>query len=302
MSDFLDRVRDTVMFAVAVAVAMAVLVTVVALVLGTTGHDWYAAGKFTLAEAMIAVGFDDLELIEYRTGDDATRSVTRYSLMLGGGAWWARRCILSMIADRAMLGACTGLAIAVLWLGARGTARLLRRGRVAEVQPPPGPYRPPEAWGAGGRIAGYLRPGGGRARIGLLVVSADEFESLIEHDGTIEFVGSTAARTAQAGAGPAGRSGPDRAALPTARAPALPPAGCTSRATTSTVPCASAQWAPMRKLLAVAAAGCLSTATRGSQSSDTTSGDTTHVVPEAQTTASKPVLGACSTIFSAAST
>ena len=35
---------------------MAVLVAVIAL--GTTGHDWYAAWKLTLVEAMLTVGFD----------------------------------------------------------------------------------------------------------------------------------------------------------------------------------------------------------------------------------------------------
>ena len=38
------------------AAGMAVLVAGIALALGTTGHDWYAAWKLTLVEAMLSVG------------------------------------------------------------------------------------------------------------------------------------------------------------------------------------------------------------------------------------------------------
>ena len=46
---------------------MAVLVAGLALALGTTGHDWYAAWKFTLVEAMLTAGFSDYGVVEYRT-------------------------------------------------------------------------------------------------------------------------------------------------------------------------------------------------------------------------------------------
>ena len=49
------------------AAGMAVLVAGIALALGTTGHDWYAAWKFTLVEAMLTVGFSDYGVVEYRT-------------------------------------------------------------------------------------------------------------------------------------------------------------------------------------------------------------------------------------------
>ena len=87
------------------------------------------------------------------------------------------------------------------------------------------PYRHPATWDAAGRIAGWLRPGGGRARIGLVVVSAAELEALIEQDSTIELNGpGPAAGIGRDGGRPVRRSGPDVTALPTERAPALLPA------------------------------------------------------------------------------
>ena len=53
------------------AAGMAVLVAGIALALGTTGHDWYAAWKLTLVEAMLGVGFSDYGLVDYRTADGA---------------------------------------------------------------------------------------------------------------------------------------------------------------------------------------------------------------------------------------
>ena len=47
--------------AAAGAVAVALLWPCVALVRGTTAHDWYAAVKLTVTEAMIAVGFNSFE-------------------------------------------------------------------------------------------------------------------------------------------------------------------------------------------------------------------------------------------------
>ena len=36
-------------------------------------------------------------------------------------AWWARRQIFSLAADRAVLGACTGLALFAIWMGGGGS-------------------------------------------------------------------------------------------------------------------------------------------------------------------------------------
>ena len=53
---------------------MAVLVAGLALALGTAGHDWYAAWKFTLVEAMLTAGFSDYGVVEYSAAFDQTIS------------------------------------------------------------------------------------------------------------------------------------------------------------------------------------------------------------------------------------
>ena len=94
--------------------------------------------------------------------------------------WQARGLIVSLIADRSVLGACTGLALAVLWLGARGAARPMGRfrGRASAVGPAPrefaGPAGRPEGWSDGDLIAELSR----RGRLGLLVAPAAGIESL----------------------------------------------------------------------------------------------------------------------------
>ena len=57
----------------------------IALALGTTGHDWYAAWKFALVEPMLGVGFDDCGLVEYRMAAGETMNVERYSLAYVNG-------------------------------------------------------------------------------------------------------------------------------------------------------------------------------------------------------------------------
>ena len=201
--------------------AMAVLVAAVALVLGATAHDWYATGKLTLVETLIAIGFDEFALTEYRTADGETLRLSRYRLTIGE-AWTVRARMLSVAADRAVLGACTGLAVAILWLWVRKTVRPPSRGRsnaAARSGEMRGPYRPFGSVGAGGLIAGRFPPGGGRPRVGPLVVSEAEFESLLERAGGIDLAGDV----------PPARSGLDGSAasleaLPAAAVPALPPA------------------------------------------------------------------------------
>ena len=69
MHDFLDRLPAALLMVVLCTAAMAVLVADIALALGTTAHDWYAAGKLTLAEALIGFGFDEFVPTEYHTAD-----------------------------------------------------------------------------------------------------------------------------------------------------------------------------------------------------------------------------------------
>ena len=53
MADFLEKARDALLVAALCTAAMAVLVTGIALALGTTGHDWYAAWKLTVIANMV---------------------------------------------------------------------------------------------------------------------------------------------------------------------------------------------------------------------------------------------------------
>ena len=51
------------------AVSMAILACAVALARDTTGHDWYAAAKITVADLTIGVGFDEDAPVEYRNAN-----------------------------------------------------------------------------------------------------------------------------------------------------------------------------------------------------------------------------------------
>ena len=199
MRDTFERLWRTLLAVAISTAAMAVLVTGIALALGATAHDWYAAGKVTLAEALIAVGFDEFALTEYRKADGETVRISRYRLTLGE-AWAVRAELLSMAADRAVLGACTGLVVAILclWVSrAIWPSPTVRAEAVHRPAATRGPYR--TAWPVG---AGPVRPAAGGERTGLLVVSEAEFDSLLRRAG---------------GVGPAGT-------VPAGRIQALPPA------------------------------------------------------------------------------
>lgn len=193
------------------AAGMAVLVAGIALALGTTVHDWYAAWKFTLVEAMLSVGFSDYGVVEYRTADGETISVKRYRFAyLMDEAWLARRQIFSLAADRAVLGACAGLALFALWLVVRMALRLrrLESGWGAVVEPAPrvrpgyaGRMHHPDEWTDGELIAALARRSG---RVGVLLVSPAEVERMA------------------AGGNAAGQPDTQRDSLPPARTPGLP--------------------------------------------------------------------------------
>ena len=93
---------------------MVILLPGLALVRDTTGHDWYAAGKLVLTEAMIAIGFDASVLTEYRAADGSVRQITRLRVCYMVEAWQARRHILSTLTNNALLGAAAGFAGAFL--------------------------------------------------------------------------------------------------------------------------------------------------------------------------------------------
>ena len=207
------------------AAGTAVLVAGIALALGTTGHDWYAAWKLTLVDAMLAFGFSDYGPVEYRTAAGETITVARYRLAYGMyEPWSARRQILSLAGDRAVLGACTGLALSAMWLAVLAAAHLRQRvgGRRAVVERAPrvrpgyaGRMRRPDDWSDDELIAALARRSG---RLGVLLVSTDEVERL-------------------AGGGDATRpSATLRDSLPPARTPALPPSERAEPADEAAVP------------------------------------------------------------------
>ena len=195
------------------AAGMAVLVAGIALALGTTGHDWYAAWKLTLAEAMLGVGFSDYGDVEYRTAAGETVSVERYRFAyVMYEAWSARRQIFSLAADRAVLGACTGLALFAMWMGVRAAVRLRRfaSGSGAVIEPAPrvrrgytGRIHRLDDWSDGELIAALTRRSG---RFGVLLVSSAEVE-----------------RLAEGGNNAAGQAAAPRESLPPARPPSLSP-------------------------------------------------------------------------------
>ena len=212
--------RRMLVFGLLGVAAMTVVVPGILLARGTTGHDWYSAGKLTLEEAILAMGFSKYTAVAYRREYGDTWNIMRAAFVDFGPPVRARQRILATIGDGVMLGG--GIGGTVFCLMLLGAAGHLRRGRtVASVEPVAYPYRHPAAWSPAGRIAGWLRSGGGRGRVGLVVmVSAADIEDLPEVDGFVEFAnfppdGGTGR------AGPAGRFVPRAGALAAWRAPAL---------------------------------------------------------------------------------
>ena len=219
------------------AAGMAVLVAGIALALGTTGHDWYAAWKFTMVEAMLTFGFSDYGVVEYRTAAGETITVERYRLAnVMHEAWWARRRIFALAGNRAVLGACTGLALFGMWVVARMALRLrrLESERGTAVEPAPrirpgyaGRMRRPDDWTDGELIAALARRSG---RLGVLLVSPDEVERLAGDGGNAN-----------------GEPATQRDSLPPARTPGLPPSENSEPAVGAAVPAKPALADPGRR-------------------------------------------------------
>ena len=149
--------------------AMTLAVPVILLARGTTGYDWYAARKLTVAEAMLAVGFGKYTTVAYRRADGDAWNIVRVAVAEFPSAVEARRRILAAIGHGVMLGAgFGGTVFCLMLLRAAGSGRRGRTGTALE--PVEYPHQYPPAVGPAGRIANWVRPGL-RARIALLVVS-----------------------------------------------------------------------------------------------------------------------------------
>ncbi len=105
------------------AVSMAILGGAVVLARDTSGHDWYAAAKVTVAGLLIAAGFGEDTPVEYRRANGTVETVSRYGLTVTLEARWAREDILAAAWNGATLGALSGSGGALLCLVLIGRRR-----------------------------------------------------------------------------------------------------------------------------------------------------------------------------------
>ena len=189
MIDF-GRLRRALMLGALGAAAMALLLPSLALLRYTDAHDWYAARKVTVAQALIAVGFDEHTTADYRLADGRTVTWLRDGVATYPRARESRRLILTVIGDNAVLGACAGFAVLFALTGllnlarwesagvsrapARGHSAGERRPGFVEDAPPYEPHVPaaavpapvpavPSAAPAGGSGKGVAGPSPGPA-------------------------------------------------------------------------------------------------------------------------------------------
>ena len=213
--------------------AMTLAVPAILLARGTTGHDWYAAGKLTAVEVALAVGFSEYAAVAYRRKHGDTWNIVRAAFVEFDPPVLARRRILSLTGDGVMLGAGVGGTVfCLMLLGAASDGRRDRTGTVLE--PVERVQRIPSAAGATGRIPGWIGPGL-RTRIALLVVSPAELERLLTQfddrprPGFIDLPEPDSAVRLESDGGLSGDDGADAArpvappeSLPLARASGLP--------------------------------------------------------------------------------
>ena len=170
------------------AVAVTLLWPCVALVRGTIAHDWYAAVKLTVTEAMIAVGFNSFEPTRYRAADGTSYPITRGGLVLYGEPIEARDRILYTAAVGALHGGFAGALCVVLfimlWRAVNGW-----QSRRAGWPAQPSGLGPPghvESWERSGIVEALPANNTGSARIALWVLSESQAARLIEALGTVE--------------------------------------------------------------------------------------------------------------------
>ena len=157
--------------------AMTLAVPGILLARGTTGHDWYAAGKLTAVEIALAVGFSEYTPVAYRWKEGDTMKISRAVFVDFRSPVRARQRILAEIGDGVLLGAGVGGTVfCLMLLGAAGHRRRDRTGTALE--PEAYPYRHPSTSSPAGRVAEWFRPGL-RARVALLAVSPAELERLL---------------------------------------------------------------------------------------------------------------------------
>ena len=118
-----DRYRRALVLGALGAAAMALLLPPLALLRYTDSHDWYAARKVSVAEALIAVGFDEHATTDYRLADGRTVTWLRDGVATYPPARESRRFILAVVGDNALLGACAGFVVLFALSGLLNLAR-----------------------------------------------------------------------------------------------------------------------------------------------------------------------------------
>ncbi len=120
---------------------MALLLPSLAAMRYTDAHDWYAARKVSVAEALMFVGFDERASTQYRLSDGRTVTWLRDGVATYPAALRSRSLILTVIGDNAALGACTGFVVLLAMSGLLNLARH-EPARVLAHRPPAAKRRP----------------------------------------------------------------------------------------------------------------------------------------------------------------
>ena len=118
-----ERLRRALVLGALGATLMALLLPPLAAWRYTDAHDWYAARKVSVAEALIAVGFDERATTEYRLADGRTVTWLRNGVASYPRARESRRFIFAVIGDNAVLGACAGFVVLFALSGLLNLAR-----------------------------------------------------------------------------------------------------------------------------------------------------------------------------------
>ena len=122
MIDF-DRLRRALVLGAFGAVAMALVLPALAALRYTDAHDWYAARKVSMAEALMFVGFDEHAATDYRLADGRAVRWLRDGVATYPPARESRSLILAVVGDNAVLGACAGFAVLFALSGLLNLAR-----------------------------------------------------------------------------------------------------------------------------------------------------------------------------------
>ncbi|MYD95316.1 MAG: hypothetical protein F4Y02_16890, partial [Chloroflexi bacterium] len=105
------------------AVSMALLLPSLAALRYTDTRDWYAAGKASVAQALIFAGFDESAATRYRLPDGRTVTSFRGGVAAYPAALRSRRLILAIIGDNILLGAIAGFVVVFMLSGLLNLAR-----------------------------------------------------------------------------------------------------------------------------------------------------------------------------------